>query len=131
MWYGYYICSSQIQCKHDISKISLELLYFCNCRSKGSTSFIVTISYNQSKSSVTLLNSERFCVWVGLKELRKLCYTHYLCVAIILLNTGLDSSTFFTYSFRKLVFRLSAFSVFPAYSVFRFLVFLHKLTTFI
>ena len=43
----------------------------------------------------------------------------------ILFNTGLDKAAFTTYSFGKLVFRLSAFSVFSAYSVLRF--HLHKL----
>ena len=47
---------------------------------------------------------------------------HYLYVLIILFNTGLNKSKISIYSFGKLVFLLSAFSV---RSVFRF--YLHKL----
>ena len=47
----------------------------------------------------------------------KLYFLHYLCVVSSLLNTCLDKSGFSTYSFEKIVFRLSAFSV---CSVFQF-----------
>ena len=54
------------------------------------------------------------------KGATKLYFTRYSWLVIILFNTGLDKSAFFTYSFGKLVFRLRAFSVFSASSVFRF-----------
>ena len=55
-----------------------------------------------------------------LKGATKLYFAHYLCGVIILFNTSLDKSAFSTYSFGKLVFRLSAFSMFPSCSVFLF-----------
>ena len=59
------------------------------------------------------------------KGAMKLYFTHYLCAVIILLNTILDRSAFSTYSFEKLVFRLSVISVFSARSLFRF--YLHNI----
>ena len=59
------------------------------------------------------------------KGAMKLYFTHYLCAVIILLNTILDRSAFSTYSFEKLVFRLSVISVFSAHSLFWF--YLHNI----
>ena len=56
-----------------------------------------------------------FCSWwygfLWFKGTPKFYFTHYLCVVIILFNTGLCKSAFSTYSFGKLDFRLSVFSV--------------------
>ena len=46
-----------------------------------------------------------------LKGAKKLYFTYYSCVVIILLNTGLYKSAFSTNSFRKLIFCLSALFV--------------------
>ena len=51
------------------------------------------------------------------KGAMKLYFTDYLCVVIILFNTGLYKSAFFTESFGKLVLCLSALFVFSACSV--------------
>ena len=47
-----------------------------------------------------------------LKELMKLYFMHYSCMVIILFTLGLDKSTFSTYNFKNLDFRLSMFCVF-------------------
>ena len=54
----------------------------------------------------------QFFVPKCLKGTTKLYFTHYSCLVIILLNTGLCRSEFSVVSFRKLVFRLSVLSVF-------------------
>ena len=41
---------------------------------------------------------------VYFKGTTKLCFTHYMCVVIILFNTGLYKSAISTYSFAKLLF---------------------------
>ena len=54
------------------------------------------------------------CV-IQIKEIKGAtqCYfTHYSCVVIILFDTGLGRSAFFTICFRKLVFHLPVLSVF-------------------
>ena len=47
-----------------------------------------------------------------MKGATKSYFAHYSCVVIILFNTGLCGSAFYTVSFGKLVFRLSVLSVF-------------------
>ena len=54
----------------------------------------------------------------------KLYYTHYSHVVIILFNADLDESAFSTYSFGKLVYCLSSFSLFSDSFIFRY--YLHK-----
>lgn len=44
----------------------------------------------------------------------------FFMLIIILLNEGLDKSTFCTYFFGKLIFRLFDFALFSTCSVFRF-----------
>ena len=73
-----------------------------------------------------LMNKLQYRVYAHLfKGAMKLYFTHYLCAVIILLNTILDRSAFSTYSFEKLVFRLSVISVFSARSLFWF--YLHNI----
>ena len=73
-----------------------------------------------------LMNKLQYRVYVHIfKGAMKLYFTHYLCAVIILLNTVLDRSAFSTYSFEKLVFRLSVISVFSAHSLFWF--YLHNI----
>ena len=73
-----------------------------------------------------LMNKLQYRVYVHIfKGAMKLYFTHYLCAVIILLNTILDRSAFSTYSFEKLVFRLSVISVFSAHSLFWF--YLHNI----
>ena len=55
-----------------------------------------------------------------IKGATKLCFTRDPRVVIILFNTGLDKSAFPNHFFGKLALCLSVFSVFSAYSVFRF-----------
>ena len=55
------------------------------------------------------------CVTLNVRDFKgatKLYFKHYSCVVIILFNTGLYNSAFFTYSFGKLVFWISALFVF-------------------
>ena len=52
-----------------------------------------------------------------IKGAKKLYFTHYSCVVIILFNTGLLKSAFSSDSFGKLVFSLFALFVFSVCSV--------------
>ena len=57
----------------------------------------------------------------------KLYFTHYLCVVIILFDTGLCKTVFFIFSFEKAVSLLSVFPVFSACAVFLIRCDIHRL----
>ena len=66
-------------------------------------------------------------VWLYFKIAPKSYFRHYSSVVSILFNMGLYQSAFSTYSFRKLVFRLSTFYVFSACSLLRIQYHLYRL----
>ena len=76
--------------------------------------FAYKISFSNN-SSLFQFNQNSFS-FVVLKGATELYFTHYSCVVIILFNSGLYKSAFFTDSFGKLVF-LCTFCVFYLFCV--------------
>ena len=61
-----------------------------------------------------------FLEGVPLNKIKKAYFTHYLCVVIILFNTGLYKFAGLLFLFGKLDFLLSVFSMVPSITYFEF-----------
>ena len=111
---------------HLLMKSLIENFIFCAVYAKTSLCGLRE-SFYWLKPLAKFKQKKGNWVWLYLKRAPKSYFTHYSSMVNILFNMGLYQSAFSTYSFRKILFRLSTFYVFSACSLLRIQYHLYRL----